>query len=213
VICCRFLSVWWLLSSDFRSWHRVLRCLGGDRIVCGYGNCCGAATGSTIKLPAEQNADETKSQSLQNFMRLKLTASEKILEGLILENHKLVHQGAQSLHKISSTEKWRVSNDPLYRQFSDEFQRNTGELAKAAEDHDLDQAALKWFAATMNCIECHKFVRNNLVVKLRSPSKTCSELARGEETFLVREVLFVALRNSGDFSKPITQISEWEMDQ
>jgi len=30
----------------------------------------------------------------------------------------------------------------------------------------------------------------------RSPDKTCSELARGKETFLVRDVLFAALRRS-----------------
>lgn len=115
--------------------------------------------------PSEKSRAEAKSKSLRDFMRLKLSASEKILEGLTLENFDLVQQGAESLHQMSSVEKWRVSNDAMYRQFSDEFQRNTGELVKAAKDHNLDQAALKWFATTMNCVECHRFVRNNLMVK------------------------------------------------
>jgi len=115
--------------------------------------------------PPKQNSDEAKSKSLQDFMRAKLSASEKILEGLALEDLELVQQGAQSLHQMSSAEKWRVSKDATYRQFSEEFQRNTGELARAAENDNLDLAALKWFATTMNCIECHRFVRNNLMVK------------------------------------------------
>ncbi|WP_437229874.1 hypothetical protein SH661x_001667 [Planctomicrobium sp. SH661] len=115
--------------------------------------------------PAQDNADEAKAKSLQEFMRLKLSASEKILEGLSLEDMDLVQSGADSLNKMSTAEKWRVSNDAMYRQFSEEFQRNTSELAKAAGNDNLDQAALKWFATTMSCIECHRYVRNNLVVK------------------------------------------------
>jgi hypothetical protein len=96
-------------------------------------------------------------------MRQKLQASSQILEGLALEDMELVKTGAKQLNELSSEEKWRISKDPLYGQYSDEFQRNTGEMIKAAENHNLDQAALKWMAATMNCIDCHRFARNILL--------------------------------------------------
>lgn len=102
---------------------------------------------------------------LKQFMRGKLSASNKILEGLTTEDMALVLDGARTLNKMSLSAKWRAHNDAMYRQFSAEFQRVTGDLVKAAEQDNADQAVLKWMGATMACIECHRFVRNTLVVK------------------------------------------------
>lgn len=101
--------------------------------------------------------------TLRDFMRKKLEASSLILEGLALEDLKLVEQGARALHEMSAAERWRVHNDAMYRQFSTEFRHATGDLIRAAENDNLDQAALKWMATTMGCIECHRFVRTHLV--------------------------------------------------
>lgn len=98
-------------------------------------------------------------QDLRHFMRVKLEASGKILEGLAVEDYALVKEGATKLHEMSTAEKWRVTNDALYRNFSDEFQRVTRELVEAAGEENLDRAALKWMDATMSCIECHRYVR------------------------------------------------------
>ncbi len=105
--------------------------------------------------PDAENADE----ALSHFMRLKLDASGKILEGLAVEDFALIKEGAQELHTMSKAEKWRVSNDALYRQFSGDFQRVTKQLVAAAQKENLDQAALKWMDATMSCIECHRYAR------------------------------------------------------
>lgn len=107
--------------------------------------------------PAERD------QSLRHFMRLKLTASSMILEGLSVEDFGLIKQGASKLNEMSTTEKWRVSNDALYRNFSGDFQRVTKDLVKAAEDENLDRAALKWVDATMGCIECHRYARGMFI--------------------------------------------------
>ncbi|QDT32895.1 hypothetical protein [Thalassoglobus polymorphus] len=101
---------------------------------------------------------------LRQFMRAKLAASNKILEGLATEDLDLVRDGARTLNKMSLSEKWRVNNDTMYKQFSSEFRRVTNDLEKAANNDNLDQAALKWMGATMACIECHRFVRTALVV-------------------------------------------------
>ncbi|QDT31840.1 hypothetical protein [Thalassoglobus polymorphus] len=101
---------------------------------------------------------------LRQFMRGKLKASNKILEGLTTEDMALIQDGAKALNKMSSSEKWRVNNDAMYKQFSAEFRRLTNDLNSAAEAENLDQAALKWMGVTMACIECHRYVRNTLVV-------------------------------------------------
>ncbi len=117
----------------------------------------------TALAPSPQAADKQKlaegKSPLSKFMRAKLNASELILEGLALENFALIQKGAKELEKISSAEEWRISNDVMYRQHSNEFQRVVSRLVKAAEEERLDGAALSWVEATMSCIECHRFVR------------------------------------------------------
>lgn len=103
---------------------------------------------------------------LRQFMRKKLAASNKVLEGLTTEDMALVREGARTLNKMSLSSKWRAHNDVMYKQFSSEFQRVTRDLSQAADEDNLDQAVLKWMGATMACIECHRFVRNTLVVDL-----------------------------------------------
>ncbi len=100
---------------------------------------------------------------LSVFMRKKLAASSMILEGLAMEDFFLIEQGAKKLREMSKTEKWRVHNDPMYRQFSGEFQRITEKLSEAAKEEKLDTAALRWVDATMSCIECHQYVRKVLI--------------------------------------------------
>lgn len=104
-------------------------------------------------------------QELRAFMRTKLKASNQILEGLALEDMALIEEGAKTLAEMSSVEKWRVSQDAMYRQFSTEFTRNANKLVEAAKERNIDRAALRWMDTTMSCLECHRFVRNELVVQ------------------------------------------------
>ena len=60
---------------------------------------------------------------------------------------------------MSQAEQWRVRNDPMYRQFSGEFQRNLEKLTESAKQGKLDASAIKWVGVTMSCIECHQYVR------------------------------------------------------
>ena len=82
-----------------------------------------------------------------------------------MEDYFLIEEGARKLREMSKAEKWRVHNDPMYRQFSGEFQRITEKLSKAAKNEKLDTAALRWMDATMSCIECHQYVRKVLIAE------------------------------------------------
>lgn len=123
--------------------------------------------------PPEKAAQQRKplDNALRQFMRLKLDASGKILEGLAVEDFDLLKEGAQKLNEMSRAEQWRVSNDALYRNFSADFQRLTGDLVKAAEEENLDRVALKWVDATLGCIECHRYARGILIATANSPSE------------------------------------------
>ena len=94
---------------------------------------------------------------------MKLEASQKILAGLALEDYELIQEGADKLQEMSAAEKWRVSNDPFFREHSTDFQKVAKRLAANAKDGKLDAAALTWMEVTMQCIECHKWTRANLI--------------------------------------------------
>lgn len=97
---------------------------------------------------------------LHRFMRQKMQASNLILEGLCTDDLKSVADGAQTLLKMPSEARWRVSNDMMYRRYSTEFVQAVEELQKEAENNDIDGSSMAWVNVTMKCLKCHKWVRN-----------------------------------------------------
>lgn len=109
---------------------------------------------------AEESTPAPKKSPLETFMRKKLDASSKILEGLCQEDAALIKEGADALSEMSKAEVWNVLTDAEYREHSREFRENAARVAKAAEEGDFDKAALRWFDVTMSCLECHTHVRS-----------------------------------------------------
>jgi hypothetical protein len=103
--------------------------------------------------------------SLHRFMRQKMQASNLILEGLCMDDLKTVAAGTQTLMKMPSEAKWRVSNDMMYRRYSNEFVQAVEELQKEAEENDIDGASMAWVNVTMKCMKCHKWVRNTVLAE------------------------------------------------
>ena len=116
------------------------------------------------KTPQKDDEQATPARrGLSKFMRMKLEASQKVLAGLALEDFELIQEGAGQLGEMSVAAKWRVTNDPFYRQHSGDFQRMAQRLAKNGKEHKLDASALVWLEMTMQCIECHKWTRAHLI--------------------------------------------------
>jgi hypothetical protein len=116
--------------------------------------------------PDENGSADKKEEpehALQRFMRQKLQASNLILEGLCTEDLKMVTDGAATLMKMSQQEKWRVSNDMLYRRYSREFVNAVEELDQEAKDNDMDGTSMAWVNVTMKCLKCHEWVRNTII--------------------------------------------------
>ena len=96
------------------------------------------------------------------FMRMKLEYSKSVLEGLTLENYETISKNAKALKRLSEAAEWEVSTIPNatdYVVFTSEFQRLTDELAQRAKDKNIDGATLAYLRLTMNCVNCHKYVR------------------------------------------------------
>ena len=104
--------------------------------------------------------------STKEFMRDKLALSQKVLEGLTLEDFQLIITKSERLSAMSQEATWQVFQNPDYERFSQDFRRNADALTKAARNKNLDGATLAYVKVTMSCVECHKFVRGKLVASL-----------------------------------------------
>jgi hypothetical protein len=113
--------------------------------------------------PAAEKPKDKKEKSSTMLMRKKLAAAQDILEGLTTEDYEMIEQGAKQLKALASEADFRISKDMMYIQHSSEFEDLADKMAKAAKDRNLDKASLHYVDLTMNCIECHRFVRDVLI--------------------------------------------------
>ncbi len=121
-----------------------------------------AALAAIVVAAVSTGGQERKNQAPQDvkaFMRVKLLHSQKVLEGLTLENFDAISRHAQQMALLSQDASWNVIETPEYYERSADFRRVTSELKQAADDKNLDRAALAYMGVTLKCIECHRYVR------------------------------------------------------
>ena len=96
---------------------------------------------------------------LAAFMQAKLTHSEKTLEGLAKGDFELISKHSQAISLLCEDELWAVLQTPEYRERSNDFRRNVNAITDAARKKNLEAATLAYVNATLNCVSCHKYVR------------------------------------------------------
>ncbi len=94
------------------------------------------------------------------FMRLKLQPVKDILEGIALEDYDRIVAAAERIQLLSLDESWMVLQTDEYRRHSDEFRRAVKVTVDAARDRNLDGATVGYMQMTMNCVRCHRQLRN-----------------------------------------------------
>jgi hypothetical protein len=115
-------------------------------------------------LPALSGHDADK--TLQELMQRKLKASQRVLEGIALGNFEQIARNGEELILISKDAEWKVYKTPMYELHSNEFRRNAEGLVRAAKDRNLDAAALSYVDMTLNCVKCHRYVREVRMTRL-----------------------------------------------
>ena len=116
--------------------------------------------GDEPKVPRE------KGPKVSELMRKKLEHSQKVLEGVAINDFDMIAKHAEELIAISKEAEWMVLRTPQYEVRSNEFRRTAEELIKNAEDRNLDAAALSYVEMTLTCVKCHKYVREVRKVEL-----------------------------------------------
>jgi hypothetical protein len=99
-------------------------------------------------------------------MRRKLELAKNALEGLAVEDFALIAKNARGMRELSEDARWRVSPNINYLRLSAEFEDLTNELATKAKAQNLDGVTLAYVKLTMNCVKCHKLVRDERLIAL-----------------------------------------------
>lgn len=97
--------------------------------------------------------------SIGKFMRQKLDHSQKVLEGITLEDFSMIERNSLALAALSQAASWQVLKTPEYVTYSAEFLQLANSLTRAAREKNIDGATLAYVQLTLNCVNCHKHVR------------------------------------------------------
>jgi hypothetical protein len=108
-------------------------------------------------IPMTGQGDEP--DKLKDLMQRKLKSAQKVLEGIALKDFDRIANQAEELMAISQAAQFKVVKTPRYEVYSNDFRRNAENLAQQAKEKNLDGAALAYVELTLNCVKCHKYVR------------------------------------------------------
>ncbi|MCH9652516.1 MAG: hypothetical protein K0U86_18800 [Planctomycetes bacterium] len=107
--------------------------------------------------------DANGEKKLSKFMREKLTNSQLVLEGLMVEDYDLMQKGAKKMIQMSNATEWQVIEGPIFARQSEEFRSAAKQVIKFAKEKNIDGASLSYLHLTMTCISCHKKVNKVLI--------------------------------------------------
>lgn len=121
-------------------------------------------TGNRWTAAAKGQVEEKKTPT-QIFMRAKLESAQQVLEGLAVEDFQLIRKGAERMEAMSKATQWHLIEGPVYAHHSAEFRRCCEDLAKRADQKNIDAAAMSYMQLTLACVNCHRYVRSTRVVQ------------------------------------------------
>jgi hypothetical protein len=105
-------------------------------------------------------ADDPKKPTV---MQRKLAHSQKVLEGLAINDFGKIGTGADGLLECLKDESWKINETEKYLVYTSDFRRRVEGLKKAAKDKNLDAAALAYVDMTLTCIKCHQLLREDRI--------------------------------------------------
>jgi pantoate kinase len=130
---------------------RRIAMVGGIALI-----ACGSLFGYYRIQAAQQDKDK-----LDAFMQEKLEISKQILEGLATDDMEQVAQGAQQLAAISLESAWNTHTTAEYIAKSEDFRRSLSIIREGARSKNTDRATLGYINMTVQCVECHRYLRSN----------------------------------------------------
>ena len=142
--------------------HKVSRILTVILVVMGL---CASMWGAWA---ADKSEDVEKGTT---FMRAKLGHTQKVLEGLLTADFEMILTNAQKMSLLTRALDWEMLEGAEYTQRSVEFRRSVNQLAAEAKQKNLDGVALAYLDITIQCVQCHQYIRQIGDAQPKSPKR------------------------------------------
>lgn len=104
-------------------------------------------------------AKEVSPNTTQMLMRQKLESAHGLLEGIVREDFALLVSKAEILENISKATTWHKRDDQDFLWRAQSFQNSASFLAEQARAKNLEGVAIGYMRVTLDCMQCHNFVR------------------------------------------------------
>jgi hypothetical protein len=101
------------------------------------------------------------------IMQRKLSLAQSSLAAVVLEDFVTLERNARALGQLSEASNWNVVTTPEYVKHSAAFRRTSEALSKAGAARDLDTATQAYVELTLQCVQCHKYLRGTRRAALR----------------------------------------------
>ena len=109
---------------------------------------------------------ETKiPNTTQMLMRQKLAAAHGLLDGLVREDYESLRKNADLVKSISKVSTWHKSDSEIFMNYARSFQNAADFLVTNAEAKNLEGISLGYVRVTLECVQCHTHVRDQLKQK------------------------------------------------
>lgn len=106
------------------------------------------------------HAQQQQRSQIDAFMRKKLDLAKDLLEGLTTDDMDKVSQSAQGLSALSLESAWNVYTTEGYLDMSEDFRRSLSIVRNGAKADNVDRATLGYINMTVQCVECHRSLKN-----------------------------------------------------
>jgi hypothetical protein len=114
---------------------------------------------------------EPRQADISQVMKEKLKHSQFLLDGLAREDFALIRDHAGELKRLGEDSLKRISPNLTYVKYCAEFVSIADELGRKAKDEDLNGVTLSYIRLTINCVDCHKFTRDERILDQRRRAK------------------------------------------
>ena len=110
--------------------------------------------------PLAKTTEPKADEQLPSFwMRKKLDYSQNILAGIATADFDKIVENAQAMQALSKIEGFVRSRTPGYRTQLQIFEESNKEILYQATRDNVEGAALAFTQLTINCVNCHKQLR------------------------------------------------------
>ena len=128
-------------------------------IVC----CCACFGGVLLSTGRAEEPKKPRDLLMQN----KLAHAQKILEGIAVKDFEGIEKSADELILLSKKAEWLIVKTPEFERQSNDFRNSASQVVEAAKKKNIDAAALGYVSLTLNCVNCHKYVRDQKMTSIR----------------------------------------------